>query len=198
VTKRSKEKPPRSEGGAKRAAMQRLKTAMQCGSDEGVFAAEGEKKPFWETKRLEQMSPGEWDSLCDGCGQCCLNKLEDEDSGQIFLTRLSCALLDLGTCRCKDYENRFARMPDCLSIDVKAVRKLKWLPESCAYRRLHEGRGLAWWHPLVSGDPDTVHQAGVSVRGWARSEKGETLSQPSFASASFQLFSWLRQTELMQ
>lgn len=140
--------------------------------DAAVWAADGEEKPFWETKRLEQMSPAEWDSVCDGCGQCCLNKIEDDDTGKIFLTRLSCSLLDLGTCRCKDYENRFARMPDCLSIDMKAVRKLKWLPESCAYRRLHEGRGLAWWHPLVSGDPETVHQAGVSVRGWAKSEKG--------------------------
>ena len=140
--------------------------------DLAVWAADGEEKPFWETKRLKDMSPDEWDSLCDGCGQCCLNKVEDEDTGKIFLTRLSCSLLDLNSCRCKDYENRFARMPDCLSIDVKAVKKLKWLPESCAYRRVNEGRGLAWWHPLVSGDPETVHQAGVSVRGWARSEKG--------------------------
>jgi uncharacterized cysteine cluster protein YcgN (CxxCxxCC family) len=140
--------------------------------DPAVWAPEGAEKPFWETKRLSKMSPAEWDSLCDGCGQCCLNKIEDEDSGRIFLTRLACSLLDLGSCRCKDYENRFARMPDCLSVDLKAVRRLRWLPESCAYRRIDEGRGLAWWHPLVSGDPDTVHQAGVSVRGWARSEKG--------------------------
>lgn len=140
--------------------------------DPAVWAADGEPKPFWETKRLSEMSPAEWDSLCDGCGQCCLNKIEDEDTGNIFLTRLACSLLDLGSCRCKDYENRFARMPDCLSVDLKAVKKLKWLPESCAYRRVNEGRGLAWWHPLVSGDPETVHQAGVSVRGWARSEKG--------------------------
>ncbi len=140
--------------------------------DSAVWAAEGEEKPFWETKKLSEMSPAEWDSLCDGCGQCCLNKIEDEDTGKIFLTRLSCSLLDLGSCRCKDYENRFALMPDCLSVDIKAVKKLTWLPESCAYRRVNEGRGLAWWHPLVSGDPETVHQAGVSVRGWARSEKG--------------------------
>lgn len=147
-------------------------TGEQDRADDAVWAADGEEKPFWETKRLENMSPAEWDSVCDGCGQCCLNKIEDEDTGKIFLTRLACSLLDLGTCRCKDYEHRFARMPDCLSIDMKAVRKLKWLPESCAYRRLDEGRGLAWWHPLISGDPETVHQAGVSVRGWARSEKG--------------------------
>lgn len=141
-------------------------------SDDAVWAAEGEKKPFWEEKRLADMTPAEWESLCDGCGQCCLVKLEDEDTGTVFLTRLACSLLDIGACRCKDYENRFERMPDCLSINIKAVRKLKWLPESCAYRRLDEGRGLAWWHPLISGDPETVHQAGISVRGWTRSEKG--------------------------
>lgn len=141
-------------------------------ADDAVRSPDGEEKPFWETKGLEQMSPEEWDALCDGCGQCCMVKIEDEDTGGVFLTRLTCSLLDNGSCRCKDYENRFARMPDCLSVDLKAVRKLKWLPETCAYRRIDEGRGLAWWHPLVSGDPETVHQAGVSVRGWTRSEEG--------------------------
>lgn len=148
------------------------KARKRPADDDAVWTPEGAAKPFWETKTLSEMSPAEWDSLCDGCGQCCLNKIEDEDTGRVFLTRLACSLLDVGSCRCKDYENRFARMPDCLSVDLKAVRKLKWLPESCAYRRLNEGRGLAWWHPLVSGDPETVHQAGVSVRGWARSEAG--------------------------
>ncbi len=159
---------PRAEGRAK--GRRALRDAHA--DDPAVWAPDGGAKPFWETKRLAEMSPAEWDSLCDGCGQCCLNKIEDEDTGRIYLTRLACSLLDLGSCRCKDYENRFARMPDCLSVDLKAVKRLKWLPESCAYRRINEGRGLAWWHPLVSGDPDTVHQAGVSVRGWARSEKG--------------------------
>lgn len=156
----------------KRAARKQPLKPRDRFTDDAVWAAEGEEKPFWETKRLQDMTPAEWDSLCDGCGQCCLNKVEDEDTGKIFLTRLACSLLDIGSCRCKDYENRFARMPDCLSVDLKAVRRLKWLPESCAYRRINEGRGLAWWHPLVSGDPETVHQAGVSVRGWVRSEKG--------------------------
>lgn len=157
---------------AKLAAKRKRDAAAEAGAGPGVWVSDGEPKPFWETKRLQDMSPAEWDSLCDGCGQCCLNKIEDEDTGKIFLTRLACSLLDIGSCRCKDYENRFARMPDCLSIDMKAVKKLRWLPESCAYRRLHEGRGLAWWHPLVSGDPESVHQAGVSVRSWARSDKG--------------------------
>jgi hypothetical protein len=157
---------------SRRSAKRAPKVEREAADESAVWAADGEAKPFWETKRLQDMSPVEWDSLCDGCGQCCLNKIEDEDTGKIFLTRLSCSLLDVGTCRCKDYEHRFARMPDCLSVDLKAVRKLKWLPESCAYRRVQEGRGLAWWHPLVSGDPETVHQAGVSVRDWAKSDEG--------------------------
>ncbi len=132
----------------------------------------GPERPFWETKKLADMSSAEWESLCDGCGRCCLVKLEDEDTGDVHLTRLACKLLDTKSCRCKDYENRQSKVPDCLSIDLAAVRRLKWLPSTCAYRRLDEGRGLAWWHPLVSGSPDTVHEAGISVRGLARSEKG--------------------------
>jgi len=153
------------------AAERGIAAARDAGDDDAVWST-SDPKPFWETTRLKDMTAEQWDSLCDGCGQCCLVKIEDEDTAQVFLTRLSCSLLDIGSCRCKDYANRFQRMPDCLSIDMKAVRKLKWLPQSCAYRRLHEGRGLAWWHPLISGDPETVHQAGVSVRDWARSEAG--------------------------
>lgn len=128
--------------------------------------------PFWKTKSLEAMSPQEWESLCDGCGRCCLVKLEEEDTGACYLTRLACSLLDIGSCRCSDYANRRTRMPDCVSINPESVRRLRWLPETCAYRLVGEGRDLYWWHPLVSGSPDTVHAAGVSVRDVARSEKG--------------------------
>ena len=128
------------------------------------------EKPFWQVKTLSEMTPSEWESICDGCGRCCLLKLEDDDTGEIYLTRLACKMLDLGNCRCSDYERRHELVHDCLQIDTQAVAKLSWLPATCGYRRISEGRGLAWWHPLVSGDPDTVHQAGISVRGWARLE----------------------------
>ncbi len=137
---------------------------------EGQLGNDGE--PFWRQKTLAQMSGEEWESLCDGCGRCCLIKLEDEDTGEIHLTKLACKLLDTGSCRCRDYTDRHAHVPDCVTIDAEKIRELSWLPGSCAYRRLAEGRELAWWHPLVSGDPETVHQAGISVRGWSRSETG--------------------------
>lgn len=127
-------------------------------------------RPFWETTPLDEMSAKQWESLCDGCGQCCLLKVEDEDTGDVYLTRLACKLLDVGRCTCKDYANRHDVMPDCLTLGPGNVEEIAWLPESCAYRRVAEGRGLAWWHPLVSGDPGTVHQAGVSVRDWAVGE----------------------------
>lgn len=127
--------------------------------------------PFWRTKRLEDMTRAEWESLCDGCGRCCLHKLREEDTGELSYTNVACHLLDLHTCRCRDYRHRKARVPDCVSLTAAEVRKIDWLPPSCAYRRLAEGKNLAWWHPLVSGDPDTVHTAGISVRGRAISER---------------------------
>lgn len=126
--------------------------------------------PFWEDKTLEQMSVEEWEALCDGCGRCCLMKLEDEDTAEIYTSDVHCRLLDGETCKCTDYPNRHKKVPDCIKLDAQNVRTLGWIPKSCAYRRLAEGRGLAWWHPLVSGDPETVVSVGVSVRGRTMSE----------------------------
>ncbi len=137
-----------------------------------MTASTAETKPFWEVKTLEQMTGEEWEQLCDGCGRCCLLKLEDEDTGEVYLTRLTCKLLDQGTCKCTDYPNRHKAVHDCLSIDVAKVRSLEWLPASCGYRRIDEGRGLAWWHPLVSGSSETVHQAGISVRSMPTRSEG--------------------------
>ena len=121
--------------------------------------------PFWKSKSLDDMSIDEWESLCDGCGRYCLHKLEDEDSGHVDYTNIACRLLNLGTCRCTNYPARHDLVSDCLALTPKAVRKTPWLPPTCAYRMVNEGHDLAWWHPLVSSDPDTVHQAGISVRG---------------------------------
>jgi len=126
--------------------------------------------PFWQTKTLDEMSREEWESLCDGCGRCCLVKLEDCESEDVYLTRLSCRLLDTSSCRCGDYPNRHKEVDDCIAIDPEKLKILSWLPGTCAYRCISEGRELSWWHPLVSGTAETVHQAGISVRGWARSE----------------------------
>ena len=120
---------------------------------------------FWEEKTLEEMSKEEWELLCDGCGRCCLIKLEDERTGEIFNSDVRCKLLDTNSCQCVDYKNRKQQVPDCIKLTPANVREISWIPVTCAYRRLAEGKGLAWWHPLVSGDSETVVQVGVSVRG---------------------------------
>ncbi|KQT55383.1 MULTISPECIES: YcgN family cysteine cluster protein [unclassified Aureimonas] len=129
-------------------------------------------KPFWKDRPLEAFSPEEWESLCDGCGRCCLNKLEDWDTGAIAWTNVRCRLLDDHSCRCSDYENRQASVPDCIGLTVEAVHSIGWLPPTCGYRLVAEGRDLYWWHHLVSGDRQTVHEAGISVRGRTVSEEG--------------------------
>jgi uncharacterized protein len=113
--------------------------------------------PFWETTPLEAMSPAQWESLCDGCGKCCLIRLEDEDTGAIHTTDVACKLFDGSACRCSDYSNRQARVPDCVRLDPANVRELSWQP-------IGTGRRLFDWHPLITGDPDSVHAAGMSVK----------------------------------
>jgi len=133
-----------------------------------------EMKEFWKHKKLRDMTRDEWELLCDGCGRCCMLRLEDEDSGEVFNTRLACRELDIGKCRCKSYERRQDIVEDCIHLTAENISQLGWIPESCAYRRLAEGRPLAWWHPLVSGDPMSVHEAGISVRDRAISEEKVT------------------------
>ena len=122
-------------------------------------------EPFWKRKKLSEMNRKEWESLCDGCGKCCLHKLEDFVSGEISYTNVACHMLDTKACRCTDYENRTAQVPDCVALTAENIPALHWMPTTCAYRLLAEGKDLAWWHPLVSGDPETVVQAGMSIKG---------------------------------
>ena len=129
------------------------------------------EKPFWETKTLEEMSASEWESLCDGCGLCCLIRFEDEDTGEIIPTRVSCQLFDSGACQCSNYADRHAYVPDCIKLTPHNIEGLQWMPPSCAYRRLHEGKTLPAWHPLKTGDPDSTHKAGVSVKNQTINEK---------------------------
>jgi len=148
-------------------------------------SANRQTEPFWRSKGLAEMTRQEWESLCDGCGRCCLNKIEYEDTGEIAWTDVACRLFDDATCRCRNYDRRHAAVPDCLALSADNVPEIRWLPPTCAYRLVGEGRDLYWWHPLVSGDPGSVHAAGISA-------KDRTISEEVVAVADFEdhLVTW--------
>ncbi len=125
---------------------------------------------FWEKKSLAEMTPDEWESLCDNCGKCCLNKLEDEDTGEIYFTSVVCDLIDLESCRCTHYKDRCTRVPECLDLKQHDFSEYTWLPSTCAYRLLADGKQLPGWHPLVSGSLDSVQEAGVAISSYAMKE----------------------------
>lgn len=149
----------------------RLKAIAAFLPQGAILTAMAEIAPFWKTKPLTAMTRAEWESLCDGCGRCCLHKLRDEYTDELAFTDVACRLLDTESCRCGDYVHRRQHVPDCVRLTPARLAKIDWLPPTCGYRLLAEGQELMWWHPLVSGRAETVHEAGVSVRGLAISER---------------------------
>ncbi|WP_301585530.1 YcgN family cysteine cluster protein [Halomonas alkaliantarctica] len=128
------------------------------------------RERFWERYSLEELTLQEWEALCDGCGQCCLLKLHDDETQELAVLNVACRLLDIHSCQCSDYENRFDSVPDCTQLTPELVKEFTWLPHTCGYRRVAEGRKLAGWHPLLSNDTERVHRKGVSVRSFAVSQ----------------------------
>lgn len=127
-------------------------------------------KPFWQRKSLAEMTTAEWESLCDGCGRCCLAKLQDDETDEVYFTSVACKLLDTDSCRCTNYPKRLQLVPECVGLTPDNVADISWLPSTCAYRLIGEGKPLHHWHPLVSGSQKSVHEAGISVRGKVLSE----------------------------
>ena len=152
-------------GGHNKARPGRPEKPMSFFKRKAASKAEVDDRPFWKRKTMRQMTSEEWESLCDGCGRCCLNKLIEEDTDKLYYTDVGCRLLDGESCRCKDYKNRSAKVHDCVTLSTRNINRINWLPPTCGYKLVAAGKDLYWWHPLVSGDPDTVHQAGISIRG---------------------------------
>ena len=149
-------------------------SSKQEGSASAAAGDPGERRPappFWQARPLGSFSPQEWESLCDGCAKCCLQRFENVDTREIQFTNVCCRYLDASTCRCSDYPNRSKNVPDCVSVTPEILADPYWLPSTCAYRLLAEGRALPDWHPLVSGDPESVFRAGHGVRGRVISEE---------------------------
>ena len=140
---------------------------------------------YWETIPLAEMDPTQWEGLCDGCAKCCLEKFEDEDTGRIVYTNVACRLLDLQSCRCSDYPDRARQVPDCIALAPEVLEDPRWLPETCAYRLVAEGKPLPDWHPLVSGDPETVRAQGHSVYG-------RVIPESAADDPIFHLIDWIR------
>ncbi|PID66437.1 MAG: hypothetical protein CR975_02930 [Gammaproteobacteria bacterium] len=134
-------------------------------------------KDFWNNTPLADLTAEEWEALCDGCGKCCLHKLEDEEDGRVYYTDLACHLLDLTRCRCGDYANRHANVPDCIAFTADDVGQMPWLPDTCAYRLRYLGEPLYDWHYLMSGSRESIHRAGESVRGFAESDIGQDVQE---------------------
>ncbi len=141
--------------------------------------------PFWQSKTLDEMSDAEWESLCDGCGQCCLHKLMDEDTDEIYFTNVACRQLNIKTCQCRNYERRFEFEPDCIKLTRENLPTFEWLPMTCAYRLLAEGKGLPAWHPLLTGSKAAMHGERISVRHIAVKESGDTGSWPLWRVRAF-------------
>ena len=129
-----------------------------------------QQAPFWQRKKLNEMTHDEWESLCDGCGKCCLHKLMDEDDDTVYYTAVACKQLDITQCRCNDYPNRKQLVPECIELTPADVDEFHWLPNTCAYRLIHEGKPLPQWHHLITGDPKSIHKARQSIKGRAISE----------------------------
>lgn len=155
---------PTAPGAPGQAGTQATRTKGASSPAQGVSQDQQQAGKFWK-KPLEAMTKGEWESLCDGCGRCCLVKLEDEDTGKIHFTDVTCRLFEAHTCRCGDYPGRKAKVPDCVKLTPKRVREISWLPPTCAYRLVADGKDLFPWHHLISGSRETAHEAGISVRG---------------------------------